>query len=166
MAAIANVLAELKTVLSSVDPAPQPAANAVWVYPADHAAIDVIGTSPPFLIISQAVNEDTAWRLKARGKGRHRWHAEILLFLKRGQLRQDDQIAAAEQLQEPWVYQIADALSGSMTLNHTAAFIGEGRIPGDLFRYRIGHISWGSEVFWGIRLRLPITHTPSMPFSS
>jgi hypothetical protein len=155
MSDITDALTQLKTVMATVDPSPQPTLAGVWVYPADHASITF--DDLPVCVVAQVVNQDREWGFATYGRGKHRWEAEILLFLERGPLTDDPQSAQAEQKQDPWPQAVAAALMANLTLGGTVRAIGDDE---KLFSYRVGHIHWWSDVYWGIRFVLPVLQHP------
>lgn len=164
MATIDEALAELKTILATVDPSPQPAPTAVYIYPDDYQS--AVNATVPFITVEQVVNAPFRWSVGAKGRGVHTWDTDIRIFLHPGQLTRDSDIKAAAAKQKPWLQAIATLLFSNMSLNGKADIIGGARLDGNslagnLFEYRIGHMTRGADtsVFWGIGLRLPITQS-------
>lgn len=155
----ATALAALKTILGGITPPTgKESPNGVWVYPTDHASIDL--RVFPVIIVSQAVNTPASWGYGERSTWRHNqhdWVAEMLLFLAEGAITNDEQAAENELLQTGWTKAFNDLLKTNNALNDTVQGIGDG--DGTLFDYQVGHIDWWQNVYWGIRFELPITQS-------
>lgn len=150
MSAETDALNALKTILATLDPAPEPAPTHVWVYPADHASIKF--TKLPVIVVSKIINRPVPWpRLTGLG-GKHDWPAEILVFLSTGPLIDDKQAALAEIKVGPWPPAMAALLFANQKLSNTCRMIG----GTDLFTYRVGHIHFWKDVYFGIRFELII----------
>lgn len=150
MSAETDALNALKTLLATLDPDPEPAPAHVWVYPADHAQIKF--TSLPVIVVSKIINRPVSWpRLTGLG-GMHDWPAEILVFLSAGPLIDDRAAALAEKKVAPWPPAIAALLFANQKLNNTCRMIG----GTDLFTYRVGHLHFWKDVYFGIRFEVII----------
>lgn len=150
MSAETDALTALKALLATLDPDPEPAPTHVWVYPADHALIKF--SHLPVIVVSKIINRPVNWpRLTGLG-GKHDWPAEILVFLSAGPLIDDKQAALAETKVAPWPPAMAALLFANQKLSNTCRMIG----GTDLFTYRVGHIHFWKDVYFGIRFELII----------
>lgn len=173
MSTVDTALAQLKAILATVDPSPQPTPKDVFIYPDDYASIDRSVTAVPFITVEQVVNENFIWGSKVNGKGVHRWEADCRVFIRKGQLTKDADILDGATKVKPWLKAIADTLFANMSLNGEAAVIGGGRIDGNEFRglfdYRIGHMSIGANadtLYFGLAFRVPIMQTYTQEMSA
>lgn len=161
MSTVSLALAGLKTALQSIDPAPQPAPNAVYLWPDDY---DIMDTATfPFIIVAQVVNRWLTFGDETHGTRFHPWLAEINICLANGPLTKFEIAQQAESKQVPWLLALATTLSANRSLGATAVAIGSGD---QLFRYRIGHIGWDKgKVFWGVRAEIQVYQQHSLAAS-
>lgn len=151
---IDDALVALRDAIASHLSNPRP--QAVWVWPKQHEQVILSDDNLPAVVVSQVVNTPGEYGRKASGLARHIWAAEILIFLSKGTLTNQAEAARVQALQVDWLRGMAAALFQNLSLNGRAQMIGDGRTPGTLFEYRIGHIHWDRAVFWGIRMVLPV----------
>ena len=150
-----DALIALRDVIASQMVSPKPAY--VWVYPKQQDVIRLTEDNIPAVLVSQVVNVPAQYGRKAIGLARHSWSAEILIFLAKGLLVNDAQAAVVAAMQVDWLKGLGSILFKNMTLNGRVNVIGDGRTPGTLFDYRIGHIHWApGQEYWGIRAVLPV----------
>lgn len=166
ISAVDDALLAAATLLATVDPDPSPAPIAAWAYPANYE--DITFDDLPVIVVSEVVNQRRNWEIKSAGLGLHRWEMEILVFLAEGQLTSHAAAAPIERLQTPWYKALADKLYGSMTFGVEGTWIGKG--DGGTFRlmepYHVGHISFDTRTFWGIRAIVPINQKHSQTMAA
>lgn len=155
MSAETDALTALKTLLATLDPDPEPAPTNVWVYPADHALIKF--SHLPVIVVSKVINRPVNWTRMTAVGGRHQWPAEILVFLSAGPLIDDKQAALAEIKVSPWPRAMAALLFANQRLSGTVQSIGDGE---NIFSYRVGHIHFWKDVYFGLRFEVMINQMP------
>ena len=157
MALVQDALTELKNILMGASAVGQPALSAGYVYPSGYAAMpDLLQT--PCIVVSELVNTLNSWERKADGLAIHKWRAEVLLFAAVGPLQVEGSGSAqAEMLTLNWAEAFATVLWANQSLNGKVQIIGDQ--AGEtrrLFEYMIGHVHWSTNVYWGMRIELPV----------
>ena len=166
MTTVRDALVQLKALLMTATAAGQPALTAGYVMPDDYALLPDTPACP-FLVVGELYNVPNDWQRKAAGLALHKWRAEGLVCTAPGPLTTLNATTAAAMLTtRNWARALSDKLWANQSLNGTAQIIGEpaGEMR-RLFQYGIGHVHLGdTNVYWGLRLELPIqqTHAQSM----
>lgn len=162
MATELEALAALKAALAGVVP---PAGNAplagIYIWPTEFALVPEVPTLPMIVLAPVAAGEgftDSIGYVQ-RGLELYTWEADVMVYVAEGPLiRMDEAAAAAELKAVGWKGALAAVLWPDLTLGYTAVEVG--RYIGEsfeLFRASTGHMHWGAKVYWGIRVRLPVT---------
>jgi hypothetical protein len=153
---IYDALDAAKSIFDLVDPSPQTALSSrIWIFPEEEADIDL--STLPAMVISQVINRESAFWRNTLELIRHEWEIEALLFLSEGPITQEDSRGAtAEETIRYWPKAIAKAFyaPNRQKLMDNAVMIGA--TTGQLLRYHIGQIAWQSNIFFGIRLVIPV----------
>lgn len=157
MSDVTSALGVIKTRLLAVDPSPQTALAACYVYPADYGAMDY-GTYP-WAVVSQIINRPYRFTTPNHGNAAHLWEAEALILLARGPITKIERGAVVEQIQVDWLKPLAAAFKNDQGLGGEAIAIGADTW---LLEYQIGNIQWDTCVHWGIALRLPVVQYHSL----
>lgn len=158
MADVLDVLTAYKAILATIDPSPQPAPTAVYVWPTDY---DSMTYDYPVVIVAQTINEEMSYFDVHHGVGGHVWKAD-LLFLLAGQALNLSEMKAAEEMELAYQPAIVTTLFANRSVGGTAVGIGANRA---VLNYRVGHIEWDSVVHWGIRVQVPILQHQNLPSS-
>lgn len=168
MSTVRDALVQLKALLMTAVTAGQPALAAGYVMPDDYA---LLPDTPalPFLVVGELYNTPNEWLRKASGLALHKWRAEVLICTAPGPLTVLNADTAAAILKtRNWARALSEVLWANQTLNGTAQIIGEpaGEMR-RLFQYGIGHVHLDpANIYWGLRLELPIQQTHAQGMTS
>lgn len=147
MGRYANALSAAKTDLLTVT-----ALKQVKVYPADYP---FTVNDLPVAIVHRMTNREAPVRTRSVGSGSQTWQMGIDILLIEGPLMNDEQMATADGLYEPWVDTIDALLAGDYTLGGTVTTIGQiGQ--GVTFTPMDTHLQWYKKIYWGIRFQVPV----------
>ena len=168
MTTVRDALVQLKALLMTATAAGQPALSAGYVMPDDYALLPAALTLP-FLVVGELYNTPNDWSRKASGLAVHKWRAEVLVCAAPGPLTALNADSAAAMLKtRNWARALSDVLWANQTLNGTAQIIGEpaGELR-RLFQYGIGYVHLDNvNVYWGLRLELPVQQTHAQAMNS
>lgn len=150
---IRTALADLATVLKTVNPTPSSGPVGVWTHPAEWDAIDL--SRLPVIVVARALDQEETWGVFSTfGTDYHFFTAEILVILSPFPKTQ----AAGKDMEiegEPWIPAIVNCLRATGDdLSNTVREIG--RNDG-LLSVRQGGIEWAGKPYWGYRILLPVT---------
>ncbi len=111
-----------------------------------------VGEMPCFILI-QATNMDHIWRTFEYAGTQPSY--TISAFLLLGSMQTPLPILHAASVPSLWPRQVNAVLARDITLGGVVEAVGvEGST--EFFRYRVGPIKWGAELYWGIRFNIPI----------
>ncbi len=157
MSIISDALAGFKTQVATVDPSPSPGLVSVWQWPVDYELMSYHNL--PVCVVAQTINRPAAYAPLSYGLGWHQWDVDLVFILDSGPVTDYRSAKLAEAHQHSWVPAIAAMLSADKSIGGTVHSIGGG---GNLFTYRIGGIEWDAQVFWGIRVTVPVVQAVSL----
>lgn len=158
---VGSALTALQAVLETVDPAPMPAASAVYVFPSEAGDINLEIERLPVVIVSQYFGSQANESIgrTSYGIGNHRWSAEILVIVD-GFPQNESEAAAAEIRLRPWLRAMTDVLWQNLTLDGTCRSLGldRGGAQGRLLLQvvRRGAVMWFNTERFGMQCLLPI----------
>jgi hypothetical protein len=143
---IANTLSALKTRLEAVDPNPQPVPAAVFADPKEATSLAEF----PCIILAVAPQKENSVWFEAPQNGSDRYTVAMYVLLG----SRETDLPELHQRCLPWSRAIAKVLFADMTLGGQVQFIGDGE--GKMFDWQSGPIAWGDEVYFGLKVFLPV----------
>jgi hypothetical protein len=155
MAEVTTALGNLKTLLLTVNPTPEPAIASAYVYPGDSTSINF--ETVPFAIISEDIATPGEWHTGKYNTMVHRWTAEVLIVLDLGSVTNPEEQSTAAAKVEPWYKAVALILKTDTTLSDTIwPFGSRPDTEGRYFTYQSGAIPLFNQDFWGLIFKIPI----------
>lgn len=157
----------LATILSGLDPDPQPMPVATWAFPWDFdpdAGNDITFDELPVIIVREVINVTMPVQYAGAGLFLDRWVLEARILLKKGEITSIAGAVQVEQMHSYWYRAMTKTLAANYDLNGTVD--GMGKASGiDFFDKRAGHVNWGETVFWGVRCLIPVFKKVALPIS-
>lgn len=144
-------LTELATYIALADPSPQPALRHVYGNPAEAINLEEF----PVAVIALMPGAEQAWRMESMGQPgeiQHDYIASVYVLL--GMMG-----TGLEELHERaayWPEALATALVAHLKLGQAAIVKVGYREDNKLFTYKVGPITWGKQLYFGLTLTVPM----------
>lgn len=156
---VSATIAQLATLLATVDPTPQPQPRRVYSDPAE--AVNLADF--PAIVMGLSTSAPQAFTEEAMGLMRHDYTLALWIFLG---IRQTP-LAELHSRALPWSVAITTVLSANLTLGYRINQLGPGTFNQPLISFRLGPIPWGMSgsaplTYWGLTGQLPIVEKYNM----
>lgn len=117
----------------------------------------------PIWFLAQNLSVSEPWKHASAGTIDRHFNLELMLILLDGTLDNDEQVAQAERLKEPWAYATIEHLHRNMNLGYSNLIVGPMNPLSDDFAAPVfGKIIMNTRDYWGMYIDLAATQRVAM----